>query len=114
MVDAQLVIRAIRQDASGAIRRVFLTIFMAPYELASSGGISSLVETIFTNSTQLLRIACGADGADAAVMDPWSAAYRAEMGLALIGRIARDILIAFMGRQLGSFLWIADERFRGG
>ena len=61
MVDAQLVIRAIRQDASGAIRRVFLTIFMAPYELASSGGISSLVETTFTNSTQLLRIACRGD-----------------------------------------------------
>jgi hypothetical protein len=33
-------------------------------------------------------------------MDPWSAAYRPEMGLALIGRIARDTLIAFMGGQL--------------
>jgi len=72
------------------------TIFIAPYELASSAGISSLVKTIIT-------IAGRGDRADAAVMDPWSAAYRAEMGLALIGRIARGILIAFVGRQLGSF-----------
>ena len=47
-------------------------------------------------------------------MEPWSAAYRAEMGLALIGGIARGVLMAFMDGQLAVVLGIADESFRGG
>jgi len=51
-------------------------------------------------SKPFLGIACRGDRTDAVVMDPWSADYRAEMGLALIDGIARDILIALMGGQL--------------